>query len=143
MLENLVLTRRIEMRRNEKAVPAETIDAYLSEVPSEYRSALERLRKIIRSVAPDASESISYRIPVFKYSGMLVGFAAFKDHCSFFVMSRSVAADFKEDLERFDTAEGTVRFSPDNQLPMSIVKRIVKARMKENEARVAKLKKKT
>ena len=76
------------MRKN---VPAGSVDGYLATLPEEVRVALERFRKITRAAAPDTTETISYRVPVFKLHGRpLVGFGAAKNHCSFFTMSSSM-----------------------------------------------------
>jgi uncharacterized protein YdhG (YjbR/CyaY superfamily) len=77
-------------------------------------------------------------MPVFKYHGMLGGFAAFQDHCSFFTMSPSVMEAFKDKLKPYDTSKGTIRFPTDKPLPAALVKKLVKARIEENEARARK-----
>lgn len=115
---------------------AETVDKYLAGVAPDMRKALEKLRGTIRSVVPQASETISYHIPTFKHLGHLVGFAAFKEHCSFFVMSPKVMDDFADQLEGYDTSKGTIRFAANKPLPVALVKKLVKARVAENEARV-------
>lgn len=127
------------MKRASGAAPAKDVDEYLSSVPKEARAALEKLRKTIKSAAPKAIEKISYRIPIFSHHGMLVGFAAFEDHCSFFVMSPSVMRMHKDELKRYDTSTGTIRFPADKPLPVSLVKKLIKARIEENEARVRKM----
>jgi uncharacterized protein YdhG (YjbR/CyaY superfamily) len=97
---------------------------------------LRTLRKTIKTAAPDATETISYQMPTFKYRGRaLVGFAAFKDHCSLFPYSAKVLDDYKDELGAFETSKGTIRFSVDQPLPASLVKKIVKARIGEIEAR--------
>jgi len=70
-----------------------------------------------------------------RYNGALVGFAAFADHCSFYPMSNAVMAQFKSELTRYDTAKGTIHFPPDKPLPATLVKRLVKARLAENESK--------
>ena len=110
-----------------------SIDEYLAEVPEEDRAALEGLRKTIKAAAPQATEAISYRIPTFKHNGPLVGFAAFQNHLSFFVMSTSVMEAFRDELEAYDTARGTIHFRAEEALPAALVKKLVKARMQENE----------
>lgn len=112
-----------------------TADEYLRTVPAEMRGALERLRATIRAAAPEAEEVISYRIPAFRYHGMLVYYAAFDDHCSFFVGSPTVRRSFAAELKPFAAGKGTVHFTPDRPLPAGLVTRIVKARVAENEAR--------
>jgi uncharacterized protein YdhG (YjbR/CyaY superfamily) len=114
---------------------ANEVDEYLAGLPSETRAALERLRATIRAAAPDATEVISYRVPTFKHHGGLVGFAGFESHCSFFVMSPEVMEAHAEELEPYDTAKGTIRFAPDQPLPDAVVRKLVEARIKENEER--------
>ena len=114
---------------------ANEVDEYLGGLPSETRAALERLRATIRAAAPDATEVISYRVPTFKHQGGLVGFAGFEGHCSFFVMSPEVMEAHAEELESYDTAKGTIRFAPDQPLPDALVRKLVEARIKENEER--------
>lgn len=114
---------------------AKDVDGYLAMLPEGTRKTLEKLRTAIKAAAPEASESISYGVPVFKLNGMLVGFAGFQDHCSFFVMSPTVMRAHKEALKAYDTAKGTVRFPFDRPLPTMLVKRLVKARIAENQKR--------
>lgn len=109
------------------------VTEYISRLPDDVQVALERLRALIRSMAPDSEEGISYQIPVYKFLGMLVGFGAAKNHCAFYVMSPSLMLKLRKDLEKYDTATGTIRFNPDKPLPATLVKKIVKARIKENE----------
>ncbi len=112
------------------------VDEYLAGVPEPARGTLIRIRATIRSaVPPEATESISYRIPTFKYKGPLLGFAAFSDHCSLFPMSGTVVAAFKNELKKFETSKGTIRFPLDKPLPAALVKKVVKARIAENEAK--------
>lgn len=118
-----------------KNPPVTTIDEYLAALPKPTRDTLQKLRQTIRSVAPKAEEVISYQIPSFKDSYMLVGFAAFKDHCGFYLMSTAAMRKFQEELKGYDTATATIRFPADKPLPAALVKRIVKERMAENEER--------
>ncbi len=113
----------------------QTIDEYLSRVPDEMRPALEALRRTIVSAAPDATETISYHMPTFKYHGKtLAHFAAFTKHCSLFPASGAVYEKFKKELERFHTSKGTLQFRPDHPIPAALVRKIVKARMREIDA---------
>jgi uncharacterized protein YdhG (YjbR/CyaY superfamily) len=114
-------------------VKLETIDDYLLTVSEEKRAALEKLRKIIKAAAPKAEECLSYQIPAYKQNGMLVGFGAAAKHCAFYVMSGTVLTDFKKELEKYDTSKGTIRFQPDDPLPATLVRKLVKARLAENE----------
>ena len=113
------------------------IDEYLADISEESRAALEKLRKTIGSAAPKATEGISYGVPTFKYLGPLVGFGAAKNHCSFYVMSTTVMEAHTNELGSFDTSKGTIRFPPGEPLPSALVRKLVKARIAENEARKA------
>jgi len=84
---------------------------------------------------PGAEETISYKVPSYKYKGMLVGFGAAKNHCSFFVMSSTLLNDFKDEVKDFKTSTGTIRFSPDKPIPNDLITKIVMARLAENEAK--------
>jgi len=111
------------------------VDEYLAGVPEPARSTLNKIRAAIRSaVPPEATETISYRIPAFKYKGVLVWFAAFSDHCSLFPTA-SVVEAFKNELKGFSTSKGTIHFPTDKPLPISLVKRLVKARVAQNESK--------
>lgn len=109
-----------------------TIDQYLARVSDEKRAALERLRRIIRKAAPEAEECISYQIPAFRQNGMLVGFGASANHCTFFLMSSSIMAAFKKELRSYETGKGSIQFQPDEPLPAALVRKLVKARIAEN-----------
>ncbi len=125
------------MKRSRMENIAPDVDAYLRNVPPDARAALTRLRRAIKAAAPGAEEAISYAMPAYKLNGPLVYFAAFKEHCSFFPASKSVVKRFSRELSSFDASGGTIRFSPRRPLPASLVTRIVRARIKENEARRA------
>ncbi len=114
--------------------PARNVDEYLAGVPKEARATLEKLRKTIKAAAPMASEGISYQMPMYKHHGMVVGFAAFKNHCSIFP-GAAVMDAYKEELKPYDTSKGTIRFPANKPLPATLVKKLVRARIKENEAR--------
>ena len=108
------------------------VDDYLATLPEEPRAALEKLRATIRAAAPDATEGFSYGIPAFRLGGRpLVSYAALKDHCSFFPMSPAVIEANRKELERYDTAKGTIRFPADRPLPAALVRKLVKARIAE------------
>ncbi|MGI0149868.1 MAG: iron chaperone [Thermoplasmata archaeon] len=119
-----------------KSSRPQTVDEYLASVPPKPRAVLQRLRKTIRAAAPHASEVISYGIPGYKQNGMLVYFAAFENHCSFFGIPAMTRA-LKAELKGYDTSKGTIRFTVDKPLPAALVRRLVKARIAENEARRA------
>jgi uncharacterized protein YdhG (YjbR/CyaY superfamily) len=110
-----------------------TVDEYMAELPEKERRVLSDLRKTIKATAPKAEESISYGMPGYKYQGMLVYFAAFKNHCSFF-SGTSMMEKFGKEVEKYKTSKGTMQFTVDNPIPASLIKKIVKERMKQNEA---------
>jgi uncharacterized protein YdhG (YjbR/CyaY superfamily) len=121
-------------KKNRMRAPAKNVDRYLAEVPEPARSTLERVRSVIRSVVPaETTEVISYGIPMFKYRGMLVGYAAFANHCSLFPTGSGVIKKFEKELKGFPTSKGTIRFPSDKPLPDVLLKKIVKARVAENE----------
>ncbi len=123
------------MRKTDaKSAPARDVDEYLAGVTKEARATLEKLRQTIKAAAPMAFESISYQMPMYKHHGMVVGFAAFKDHCSLFP-GAAVMDAHKEELKRYSTSKGTIRFPANKPLPAALVKKLVKARIAENEAR--------
>ena len=131
------------MRKEGSAAIPKDVDEYLASIPKEQRAALEKLRRTIRSVAPNATEKISYQMPTFTYNGPLVAFAAFKEHCSFFPMNSSLLKKYKDELRPYSLSTGTIRFTIEEPLPVSLVKKFVKIRVKENEARAkARLRKK-
>ena len=109
------------------------VDEYLARVPEPARTTLNKVRAAIRSaVPPEATETISYGLPAFKYKGVLVWFAAFSDHCSLFPTASIVEA-FKNELKGFSTSKGTIHFPTDKPLPTALVKKMVKARVAQNE----------
>jgi uncharacterized protein YdhG (YjbR/CyaY superfamily) len=117
-----------------KGKSAKSVDEYLERVPEPARSTLKKVRAVIRSVVPaGTTEVISYGIPTFRYKRGLVAFAAFRDHCSFFPLGSSVLDAFKEDLNSFRVSKGTLHFPLDKPLPAALVKKIVKARIAQNE----------
>jgi uncharacterized protein YdhG (YjbR/CyaY superfamily) len=109
------------------------VDGYLARLSADKRAALQRLRKAIHAAAPGAVECVSYGIPAVRYEGkLLVWFAAATNHCSFF--PGAVVQDFKADLKGFKTSKGTVRFTPDHPLPVTLVRKLVRARIARNAA---------
>jgi len=112
-----------------------TIDEYLAALSEDKRAVLEKLRKTIRAAAPKAEECISYQIPAFRQGKMLVGFGATAEHCAFYPMSSSTVKAHKDFLKDYDTSKGTIRFQPDKPLPTALVRKLVKARIAENNCR--------
>ena len=108
-----------------------TIDEYIATFPENIQIILEELRKAIRESAPEAEEVISYQIPAFKLNGILVYFAAFKNHIGFYPTSSPMEA-FKEELSGYEISKGTIRFPINKPIPFDLVKKIVRYRVKQN-----------
>jgi uncharacterized protein YdhG (YjbR/CyaY superfamily) len=109
------------------------VDEYLARIPEPARSTLGKIRATIRSAAPaEATETISYGIPAFKYKGVLVWFAAFSDHCSLFPTA-AVIETFKNELKSYSTSKGTIQFPTEKPLPAALVKKMVKVRVAQVE----------
>jgi uncharacterized protein YdhG (YjbR/CyaY superfamily) len=121
-------------RAAQKSVAAADVEAYLASAPIELRSVLGNLREAIKAAAPKAEELISYQIPTYKYHGPLVHFVARPSYCSFIAVSKTVLEKFKDELAGFDTSGTTIHFTAKNPLPAKLIKKIVKARIAENEA---------
>ena len=108
-------------------------DDYLALQPEKVRIVLQKIRQTIQTTAPNAEEVISYGMPAFRYQGrMLLYYAGFKNHCSLFPGSKSIIVKMKSQLKAYKTSAGTISFTVENPLSTSLVKKIVKARMKEN-----------
>jgi uncharacterized protein YdhG (YjbR/CyaY superfamily) len=114
------------------------VEEYLAALPDEAHATLEKVRRAIRAAAPDAADKVAYGMPAF-YQGKrpLVYYAAFKGHCSFYPASMAVMREFANELRRFETTKGTIRFPIGKPPPATLVMRVVKARIRENEARRA------
>jgi len=116
-----------------------TIDEYFSVQTEDTSKLLKELRQTIRKAAPEAEEIISYNMPAFKLNGMLVWYAAFKKHIGFYPRVSGIEA-FKKELSVYKNAKGSVQFPIDKPLPLNLVSKIVKYRVKENLQRVKKKK---
>ncbi|HXJ62820.1 MAG TPA: DUF1801 domain-containing protein [Actinomycetota bacterium] len=116
------------------AGPAE-VDAYLAALPDDQRALLAKLRETIRAAAPSAVETISYQMPAFKLHGrFLVSYAGFSDHCSLFPASGQVLDEHGDAVKAFRTGKGTLQFTVDHPIPITLVRKIVKTRVAEVEA---------
>ena len=109
----------------------EEIDAYLATLPDDIRSSLERLRSIIRETAPECTERVSYKIPIFRLRRDLIGISAQKNHCSLHSMSPPLMKAMAEELRGVKVSGATIHFTPENPLPKKLVVSIVRERMKE------------
>jgi uncharacterized protein YdhG (YjbR/CyaY superfamily) len=120
-----------------------TVDEYLSTQPESTQIKLQGIRDAIKKAAPKAQEVISYNMPAFKQEGALVYYAGYKGHIGFYPVSSGIAA-FKKELAGYEQSKGTVRFPLDKPVPLGLISKIVKFRVKENlEKASLKLKKKS
>ena len=116
------------------AAAPKAVDEYLARVPEPARTTLNKIRAIIRSVVPpETTEALSYGMPAFKYKGPLFGYAAFSNHCSLFPMGASVITAFQQELKGFETSKGTIRFPVERPPSAALIKKLVKARIAQNE----------
>ncbi len=110
------------------------IDEYLAGIPEPARTTLGKVCAAIRAAVPEGTEeAIVYRMPGFKYKGPLIGFLAHAKHCGLYLMSGAVLDGFQKEVAAYETAKGTIRFPLDKPLPAALVKKLVKARVAENE----------
>jgi len=114
---------------------AKTVEEYLAVIPEPARSTLNKVRAVIRSVVPpETKEVISYRIPAFRYKGILVWYAAFSEHCSLFPTAAVIEA-LKNELKSYTISKGTIQFPIDKPLAAALIKKIVRVRIKQNESK--------
>lgn len=113
--------------------PKKSVDAYLARLDPAQRAVLAKLRATIRAAAPGAVEEMSYGIPTFRLGVPLIGYGASKAHCALYLMSATTVGEHARELAGRDTSKGTVRFEPDAPLPATLVKKLVRARIAENE----------
>ena len=111
------------------------IDSYISEQAVDVRDRLEQIRQVVKTSAPKAEEVISYGMPAFKYHGMLVYFAAFKNHIGFYALPSGNEA-FQKELSAYKQGKGSIQFPLDKPIPLTLIKKIVKFRVKENIEKV-------
>ena len=121
------------MKSNQTA--PKNIDEYIADFPQDVQEILEMVRTTIRNAAPDAQETIKYKMPTFTLNGNLVYFAAFKNHIGFYPIPTGIEK-FKKDLSAYKTAKGSVQFPLNRPIPYDLITRIVKFRVKENLKKV-------
>jgi len=114
-----------------ESVKATNIDEYIAQFPTEIKSRLKQMRTTIQKAAPKAEEAISYAMPTFKLNGNLVHFAAFKNHIGFYPAPLGIES-FKKELAKYKSAKGSAQFPHDEPLPLALVTKIVKFRVKQN-----------
>ena len=109
------------------------VGEYISNAPKEHRAKLRELRSAIRKTAPAASEKLSYGMPYYGYKGRLVYFAIAKKHIGIYIPT-PIVQEFKKELKEYEAAKATIRFPLDKKLPLGLIKKLIKARMKLNES---------
>jgi uncharacterized protein YdhG (YjbR/CyaY superfamily) len=115
---------------------AKAIESYFAKAPEPARNMLAQIRELVWSIIPaEAEEIFSYGIPGFQYKGRLLWYGAFKKHCGFYPGSPPLLQSLAEELKGFKTARGSVQLPLDKPLPVALVKKIVRLRVAENEAR--------
>jgi uncharacterized protein YdhG (YjbR/CyaY superfamily) len=114
-----------------------TIDEYISSFPQNVQKILRVIKRSIRETAPEAEEAISYQIPTFKLNGNLVHFAAFKNHIGFYPGSKAINM-FKKEIASYKSSKGAIQFPIDKAMPLTLIKKIVRYRVKESSSMVKK-----
>lgn len=125
---------------NKSTKPITTIDEYIETFPIDVQKILQSVRKTIKNSAPKAEEVISYMIPTFKLHGNLVHFAAYQNHIGFYPASSGVRT-FAKELTAYKTSKGTIQFPIDQPIPLALIRKIVKFRVKENAEKAKKKRK--
>lgn len=122
----------------QKNPPAKTVDDYLKNFSGEQLDTLEKIRKTIKAAVPEAEEVISYGIPAYRQNGMVAYFAGFKNHCSYFPGSYAVIKQFEEELKPYKISKGTIQFTINKPLSSGLIRKLVRAKMKENQLKLKK-----
>lgn len=118
------------------ATPAEQLRQYFAALPPPARRRMKEIRAIVKSIAPTATETFSYRIPGFRLDGkVFVYYAAFKEHCSLYPMGDRIRRAHAASLKEYKTSKGTIQFPLDQPLPVALVKRLIRARAAEVRSR--------
>lgn len=108
-----------------------TVDEYMSALPPDQKRILEQVRQVIKTEAPQAEEVISYNMPAFKWNGMLIWYAAYKNHIGLYPKTKAIEV-FKKELARYKTSKGAIQFPIEQPMPIELIKKIVQFRLKEN-----------
>lgn len=109
-----------------------SVDEYFSTLTPKAKKLLKELRKAIKEAAPEAEEIITYNMPAYKYHGILVYYAAHTEHIGFYPGNKVVNEVFKKDLVKYKTSKGTIQFPMNEAIPVGLIGKIVKYRIKEN-----------
>ncbi|HPH85805.1 MAG TPA: DUF1801 domain-containing protein [Ferruginibacter sp.] len=118
------------MKATKSVIPA-GVDLYIGSFPDTTRMKLEQLRDIIRAIAPEATEHISYQMPAYSLHGPMVYFAGYKNHIGFYPCASGIEV-FKDEFSKYKWSKGAVQFPLDKPLPVTLIKKIVSYRRKEN-----------
>ena len=119
------------MRKKSKQ---KNVDEYIMSAPKEVQGKLKELRKAIKQTVPDAEEKLSYGMPYYSYKGRLAYFAFAKKHVGLYIPP-PIIQEHKNELKDYETAKATIRFPLDKKLPITLIKKFIRARMKNNEAK--------
>jgi uncharacterized protein YdhG (YjbR/CyaY superfamily) len=111
-----------------------TVDAYIAAAPKEVRGKLNELRSAIRKTAPDADERLSYGMPYYSCKGRLAYFRHWRNHIGLYIPT-PIVEEFKKQLSGYETAKATVRFPLDRKLPLALIRKLIRARLKKNETK--------
>ena len=119
-----------------QSTPKAQVASYIAALPPDARKAMKQVRAAIRAAAPRAEEAFSYRIPGFRIDGKpLVWYAAFKNHYSVYPIGAAIRRSLAKDVEGYETSKGTIRFPLEERVPLSLIKKLVKARIAEARQR--------
>lgn len=118
---------------------AKDIDEYIAGFPEDVREILQQVRTTIKKAAPAAKETISYAIPTFTLNGNLVHFAALKNHIGFYPASVGIE-EFEKELSAYIGGKDSVQFPLDQPIPLSLISKIVKFKVKKNSKKAGKKK---
>ncbi len=125
------------MKSNESG--SKEVDAFIAKYPPDVQQILQKIRGIIREVAPEANETINYGIPTFTLNGNLVHYSAFANHIGFYPTPSGIEK-FKSELSKYEGAKGSVKFPLDQPIPYELIRKITEFRVKEQQAKAKKKK---
>lgn len=115
-----------------KMPPPTTVDEYIKRYPPKVQTQLRKVRQVIKKAAPQVQELVSYHMPAYKYQGMLVAFAAWKNHISLYPAPWGDEA-LRKEMSAYEGSKGTIKFPLDEPLPLSLIAKIVKYRVKKTK----------
>jgi uncharacterized protein YdhG (YjbR/CyaY superfamily) len=117
-----------------KKLKPKDVNAYIAAAPKAVQGKLKELRAVIRKTEPAAEERLSYGMPYYAYNGRLAYFSIWKSHIGLYIPT-PVLEEHKSDLRAYETTSATVRFPLDKKLPVALIRKLVKARVKKNLAK--------